>query len=125
MKSWKNIVFALSIVGWCGCAHLATVRMTEPRIPTIAASDEKLAVATQKLTAAEREQPLIALGNDLSAVKLSLSVLEQRPSDLSAQSTYNFSVARAVGNIERANLPWRQSSRIPFNQGSFLLSTSR
>jgi pimeloyl-ACP methyl ester carboxylesterase len=118
--------FGLVLLGCCGCVHVATVTTTEPRLPTIAASDEKLAVATQNLAAAEREQPLIALGNDLSAVKLSLSVLEQRPSDPSAQSIYNFSVARAVENIKRANLqPWRQSSRVPFSQGSFLLSTAR
>jgi pimeloyl-ACP methyl ester carboxylesterase len=126
MKSWKNIVFALSIVGWCGCAHLATVKTMQPRVPPIASSDEELAVATQKLTAAESEQALIALGNDLSAVRLSLSVLEQRPSDSSAQSIYNFSVARAVENVERANLqPWRQATNVPFNQGSFLLTTPK
>ncbi|MEY2539473.1 MAG: hypothetical protein QOG67_3213 [Verrucomicrobiota bacterium] len=126
MKSWKNIAFVLSIFGWCGCAHLATVKTTEPHVPTIAASEEKLAIATQKLTAAEREQPLIALGNDLSAAKLSLSVLEQRPSDSSAQSIYNFSVARAVENVERANLqPWRQATNVPFNQGSFSLTTPK
>jgi len=96
----KLSILAFSGLVLCGCAHLATVKTTEPHVPTIAASDEKLAVATQKLTAAEREQPLIALGNDLSAAKLSLSVL----SDSSAQSIYNFSVARAVENVERANL---------------------
>ncbi len=126
MRSWKNIFVALSIFGSCGCAHLATVKTTEPHVPTIAASDGKLAVATQKLTAAEREQPLIALGNDLSAAKLSLSVLEQRPGDSSAQSIYNFSVARAVENAERANLQaWRQATNIPFNQGSFLLTSPK
>ena len=121
----------LSILGFsglvlCGCAHLATVKTTEPHIPTIVASDEKLVVATQKLTAAEREQPLIALGNDLSAAKLSLGVLEQRPDDSSARSIYNFSVARAVENIKRANLqPWRKATNVPFNQGSFLLTTPK
>jgi pimeloyl-ACP methyl ester carboxylesterase len=111
---------------FCGCAHLATVTTTKPHVPTIAASDEKLAVATQELTTAEREQPLIALGNDLSAAKLSLSVLEQRPSDASAQSIYNFSVARAVENVERVNLqPWRQAINVPFNQGRFLLTTPK
>ena len=122
----KLSILAFSGLVLCGCAHLATVKTTEPHVPTIAASDEKLAVATQKLTAAEREQPLIALGNDLSAAKLSLSVLEQRPSDSSAQSIYNFSVARAVENVERANLqPWRQATNVPFNQGSFLLTTPK
>ena len=122
----KLSILAFSGLVLCGCAHLATVKTTEPHVPTIAASDEELAVATQQLTAAEREQPLIALGNDLSAAKLSLSVLEQRPSDSSAQSIYNFSVARAVENVERANLqPWRQATNVPFNQGSFLLTTPK
>jgi len=123
MKSWKNIVFALSIFASCGCAHLATVKTMQPRVPTIASSDAQLRDATECLIRAEREEPIVSLGNDLSAAKLSLQVLDQRPDDSSAQSTYNFSVGRAVGNIKRANLqPWRQSSRIPFNQGSFLLS---
>jgi pimeloyl-ACP methyl ester carboxylesterase len=122
----KLSILAFSGLVLCGCAHLATVKTTEPRVPTVAASDEKLAVARQKLTAAEREQALIALGNDLSAAKLSLSVLEQRPSDSSAQSIYNFSVARAVENVERANLqPWRQATGVPFNQGSFLLTSPK
>jgi pimeloyl-ACP methyl ester carboxylesterase len=122
----KFSILALSGLVLGGCAHLATVKTTEPRIPTLAASDEKLAVATQQLTVAEREQPLIALGNDLSAAKLSLSVLEQQPSDSSAQSIYNFSVARAVENIERANLqPWRQTTNVPFNQGSFLITSPK
>jgi hypothetical protein len=71
----KLSILAFSGLVLCGCAHLATVKTTEPHVPTIAASDEQLAAATQKLSAAEREQPLIALGNDLSAAKLSLSVL--------------------------------------------------
>jgi pimeloyl-ACP methyl ester carboxylesterase len=126
MKSWKKVVFALSIFGWCGCAHLATVKETRARLPTATASDQRLRVAKVYLSAAEREQPLTALANDLSAARLSLQVLDERPDDLSAQSIYNFSVARAVQNTELANLqPWRQSSKIPFGQGSFLLSTAR
>jgi pimeloyl-ACP methyl ester carboxylesterase len=122
----KLSILAFSGLVLCGCAHLATVKTTEPHVPTIAASDEQLAVATQKLSAAEREQPLIALGNDLSAAKLSLSVLEKRPSHSSAQSIYNFSVARAVENVERANLqPWRKATIVPFNQGSFLLTSPK
>ena len=122
----KLSILAFSGLVLCGCAHLATVKTTEPHVPTIAASDEQLAVATQKLSAAEREQPLIALGNDLSAAKLSLSVLEKRPSDSSAQSIYNFSVARAVENVERADLqPWRKATIVPFNQGSFLLTSPK
>jgi pimeloyl-ACP methyl ester carboxylesterase len=124
MKSWRNIVFTLSIFGCCGCAHLATVKTTVPRAPTIAATEDELVLAKQHLVAAERAQPLVALGGDLSAAKLSLSVLEQRPSDSSALSIYNFSVARAVENVERANLrPWRQATNVPTNDGNYILTS--
>jgi hypothetical protein len=101
MKSWKNACVALSIFGWCGCAHLATVKITEPRIPTVAVSDDKLTLAKQHLAAAKGTQPLVALGDDLLAAKISLNVLEQRPNDSTAQTIYDFSVARAVENVER------------------------
>jgi pimeloyl-ACP methyl ester carboxylesterase len=124
MKSWKIIAFALSIFGYCGCAHLATVKHAEPRVPTIAASENELTLAKQHLSAAERAQPLVAVGDDLSAAKLSLNVLEQRPSDSSAQSIYNFSVARAVENVERAKLqPWQQ--RIDIDAGRFSLTSPK
>src|SRR5207302_9657559 len=122
----KLSILAFSGLVLCGCAHLATVKTTEPHVPTIAASDEKLAVATQKLTAAEREQPLIALGNDLSAAKLSLSVLEQRPRDSSAQSIYNFSVARSVENVERAKIqPWQRKIDIVGDHTTYTLTTPK
>jgi pimeloyl-ACP methyl ester carboxylesterase len=126
MKSWKNILSVLSIFALCGCAHLATVKTIQPRVPTIVSSETQLRDATECLLRAQREVPLVALGDDLVAARLSLSVLARQPDDSSAQSTYNFSVGRAVGDIQRANLqPWRQSTKIPFNQGSFLLSTAR
>jgi pimeloyl-ACP methyl ester carboxylesterase len=115
---------ALALPACCGCAHLATVKTTHAPVPVATNSDEQR--AREYLVAAEREQPLVALGNDLSAAKLSLNILEQRPDDASAQSIYNFSVARAVENIERSNLqPWRQPSNVATNQGSFRLSTPK
>jgi pimeloyl-ACP methyl ester carboxylesterase len=126
MRSWKNIAFALSIFGWCGCAHLATVKTTQPRLPAATGSDEQLQVARQRLIAAEREQPLVSLGNDLSAAKLSLSVLEQRPSDSSAQSIYNFSVARAVENVESAKIqPWQRKIDIVGDHTTYTLTTPK
>src|SRR6266566_8226530 len=126
MKSWKNIAFALSIFAWCGCAHLATVKTTQPRIPTIAASEDQLTIAKQHLATAERAQPLVALGDDLSAAQLSLQVLDQRPSDSSAQSIYNFSVARAVENVERAKIqPWQHKIDIVSDLSDYTLTTAK
>jgi pimeloyl-ACP methyl ester carboxylesterase len=124
MKSWKNIFIALSIFGCCGCAHLATVKTTQPRIPTIAANEHELTVAKQHLATAERSQLLVALGDDLSAAKISLNVLEQRPNDYAAQSVYNFSVARAVENVGRARIqPWQH--QIEIDSGKFSLRSPK
>src|SRR6266853_4060520 len=120
----KLSILAFSGLVLCGCAHLATVKTTEPRVPTIVATGDQLTLAKQHLTAAEREQPLIALGDDLSAAKLSLSALEQRPSDSSAQSIYNFSVARAVENVDRAKIqPWQHKIDIVNDGNNYTLTT--
>ena len=78
------------------------------------------------MVAAERQEPLVALGSDLSAAKLSLNILEQRPDDLPAQNIYNFSVARAVQNIERANLqPWRQRINVFTDTEKYVLTSPK
>jgi pimeloyl-ACP methyl ester carboxylesterase len=126
MTSWKNIFLALSIFGWCGCAHLATVKEARARVPTATASEEQLRTATEHLSRAEREQPLLSLGDNLTAAKLSLSVLEQRPNDSSAQSIYNFSVARAVENVGRANIkPWQHKIDIENDGSDYTLTTPK
>ena len=129
--------FAAAVVfGCCSCVHLATVQTREPRVPTSTASDEQLRSATECLIRAEREQPMVSLGADLAAAKLSLNVLERQPSGSSAQSIYNFSVARAVENVERAKIqPWqrkidiRGASRagigLAVDSGTFSLTSPR
>jgi pimeloyl-ACP methyl ester carboxylesterase len=126
MKLWNNTCVALSIFGWCGCAHLATVKTTEPLVPTIAAGDEQLRPATDHLARAEQEQPLLSLGEDLSAAKISVNLLEQRPSDPAARSIYNFSVARAVENVERAKIqPWQRKIDIVGDHTTYRLTTPK
>ena len=127
LKRFRRVQMVLAdavIFVSCGCAHLATVRTTQPRIPTIAAENAQLGDATEYLVRAERAQPLVALGDDLSAAQLSLNMLEQRPSDSSAQSIYNFSVARAVEDVERAKIqPWRHPINIGTDEGKYVFSS--
>ena len=88
--------------------------------------EEQLQSATEHLTRAKHEQPSLSLGDDLLAAKLSLDVLERQPGDLSAQRIYNFSVARVVEKIERADLqPWREPSNIACGQERFRLAAPR
>ena len=118
---------ALVLFGCCGCAaQLATVKTKTPRLSATVASEAPLGSATKSLAAAENEQPLSALGHDLLAAKLSLNVLERRPNDLPAQSIYNFSVARAVQNIDRANLqPWRQRVHVFTDNEKYVLTSPK
>ena len=120
----QMVVAGAVVFASCGCAHLATVKITEPRVPKIVTNGDELTLAKRHLAAAEREQPLLSLGEDLSAAKLSLQVLEQRPNDSSAQSIYNFSVGRAVENIERAKIqPWRHKIDIVNDGSNYTLTT--
>jgi hypothetical protein len=119
------VVIALGLVV-TGCAHLANVKTTQPGAPRLMVGEQQLRCATEHLARARHEQSSLSLGNNLSAAKLSLDVLERRPRDVSAQRIYNFSVARVVEDVERANLqPWREPSNIACGQERFRLAAPR
>ena len=118
-------VIALGLVA-TGCAHLANVKTTQPGVPRLMVEEEQLQSATEHLARAKHEQPSLSLGDDLSAAKLSLNVLERRPCDVSAQRIYNFSVGRVVEDVERANLrPCREPSNIDCGHERFRLAAPR
>ena len=122
MKSVRVAFCCLVLFACCGCAHLATVKTTQPRVPTIAAGDEQLRSATECLARADREQPVASLGYDLLAAKISYGLLERHPKNESARSIYNFAVARVAQDVDRANLePWRQPVTVSTDQGSYTL----
>src|SRR5256886_7985017 len=120
-------VAVLLLGGLCGCAtHLATVKTKPARLPADFGTGEQLEPAKRYLAAADHEQPLPSLGHDLLSAQISRSVLERRPDDESARKLYNFAVARAVQDIERANLqPWRHPTSVVTGNGNYLLTTPR
>src|SRR5437868_8674775 len=101
-----HVTIAVLLLGeLCGCAaHLATVKTKPAHLTAVSATEESLEPVKKYLAAAEHEQPLPALGDDLLAAKIAYAVLERRPGDESARNIYNFAVARCVENLERANL---------------------
>jgi len=126
MRSSNRTLIALSIFGCSGCAHLASVKTLPARIPTIAPGNRQLEEATDRLVRAEREQPLVSLGDDLTAAKLSLTTLEQEPTNSSAQSIYNFSVARTVENIERLRVqPWEHKLDVTGSRSHYTLTVRK
>jgi pimeloyl-ACP methyl ester carboxylesterase len=119
------VAIALGLVA-TGCAHLANVKTAQPCVPRLMVDEEQLRSATEHLASARHERPSLSLGDDLSAAKLSLNVLERRPGDLSAERIYNFSVARVVEDVERADLqPWREPSNIACGQEILRLAAPR
>ena len=99
----KLSILAFSGLVLCGCAHLATVKTTEPHVPTLGPTDEKLAVATQHLTEAEHEQPLIALGNDMMTTARTSHAPFAPKSDPATVAAARFDEAKADNGTARAN----------------------
>jgi pimeloyl-ACP methyl ester carboxylesterase len=128
-NSWRVFArcgFAILLFQCCGCAHLATVKTIPARLATGLHVEEPLDSATKYLLAAEHKQPLLALGHDLLAAKISYSVLERHPKNESARSIYNFAVARVVQDVDRADLePWRHSITVMTDQGRYTLASPK
>ena len=111
----------------CGCAaHLAAVKMQPARLPPELPVEMPLEPAKEFLTAAEHEQPMLALGYDLRAAKISYEILQGHPKDESARSIYNFAVARVVQDVDRTNLePWRHAATVATDQGRYTLESPK
>jgi hypothetical protein len=110
--------FALLLLQWCGCAHVAVVKLKPAQLPRTSVAEGPLESANRYLAVAEHEQPLPALGHDLLAAKISYGVLERQPKDESARSIYNFAVARVVQDVDRTDLePWRHPVAVVMDEG--------
>ena len=119
---FARCVFALLLFQCCGCAHLAVVKTKPAEFPKTVVAEGPLEPAKRYLAAAEREQPLAALGHDLLAARISYGVLERQPKDESARSIYNFAVARVVQDLDRTNLePWRHPITVATDEGGYTL----
>src|SRR6516165_3607640 len=74
-------------------------------------------------TRVDRRDPLVALGEYVSAAEAALHQLDRIPDDRAARNTYNFAVARIIATIRDAKLdPWTQPLRVPAGGGEFLLT---
>ena len=114
--------FALLLLQWCGCAHLAVVKLKPAQLPRASVAKGPLESANRYLAAAGHEQPLLALGHDLLAAKISYEVLERQQKDESARSIYNFAVARVVQDVDRTDLePWRHPITVETDEGPYTL----
>ena len=85
-----------------------------------------LAAAEQTITKAvheERGDPLVALGDCLTAIEIASRELRRSPANAAARRDYNFAISRAFEIIGKAKLdPWTKSLTVPGEQGNFMLT---
>ena len=100
MKFLLSVTLVLSLTA---CAHIATVKPINPRLPANPTREATLVSAEQQVRDAQEKaprDPLHALGEYLAAAETASNQLARHPDDRQARDLYNFSVARAIGVIE-------------------------
>jgi pimeloyl-ACP methyl ester carboxylesterase len=122
-------IFILAALALGGCAQYATVSRREPLLPPLRAAGGALVSIEQRIVTGlrqEKRQPLVALGELLTAAELAARQLAINPSDAAARDAYNFAVGRIVGVIQDDNLdPWTKPLRLPASEGEFELTHKR
>ena len=124
----RYLPLALAIFAACAlesCATYSSVSERRPRFIPFA-GDGPLANAATYIVKAmriDRSDPLVALGEYISAAETALDQLKRSPNDETARNTYNFAVGRIIATIRDAKLdPWTQPLRVPSNGGEFVLT---
>src|SRR5262249_5888744 len=125
----RYLQLALAVVTACAlgsCATYSKVSERRPRFIPFASGVGPLANAQTeivKATQRDRRDPLIALGEYMSAAEVALHQLDRNPNDQAARSTYNFAIGRIIATIREAKLdPWTQPMRVPASGGEFVLT---
>jgi len=125
----RYLPLALAVLTACAlgsCSTYSKVSERRPRFIPFASGVGPLANAQTEIVKAaqlDRRDPLLALGEYISAAEAALGQLDRSPNDQVARSTYNFAVARIIATIRDAKLdPWTQPLRVPANGGEFVLT---
>jgi pimeloyl-ACP methyl ester carboxylesterase len=106
------------------CATYSKVSERRPHFIPFASGGPLANAATEivKATRIDRRDPLVALGEYMSAAEAALRQLDRSPNDQAARNTYNFAVGRIIATIRDAKLdPWTQPLRVPGRDGEFIL----
>src|SRR5215469_18478172 len=120
------IAAAATACALASCATYSKVSERRPRfIPFTSGSGSLANVETgiAKAMRIDRRDPLVALGEYISAAETALQQLKRSPNDATARKTYNFAIGRIIATIRDARLdPWTQPLRVPVRDGEFVLT---
>ncbi len=122
-------LIAAAALAFGGCAHYATISEKRPQFRPVRTAIGALATVESRIVSAlrkEKSEPLVALGELLTAADTAAQQLARHPADTVARDDYNFAVARVFGIIKQAKLdPWTQPLHVPTADGSEFLLTRK
>jgi pimeloyl-ACP methyl ester carboxylesterase len=122
----RYLLAIAAVFAVAGCAKLAVVSEKAPAsFPITSGPNRVVAQTIDRGQAAEKTQPLVALGAYIAAARDSFHELNRNPENLEARRSYNFAVARIFTVVRSAKLdPWTQPMRLGAN-GEFTLTGKR
>jgi pimeloyl-ACP methyl ester carboxylesterase len=126
MKIYRHIVVSIVALAMVGCAQIAVVSEKHPgALPAGSGKSQIAAQSIERGLAEEKNQPIAALGEYVTAVRQSLTELNQNQKNVEAMRTYNFAIARIFGVIRDAKLdPWTHPLEVGA-KGEFTLTWKR
>jgi len=120
----SSVLVIASLLSACAQQY-AEVSKKQPRLIGTPGTG-LLAAAEQTITKAvhgEHGEPLVALGDCLTAIEIASRELRRSPANAAARRDYNFAISRAFEIIGKAKLdPWTKSLTVPGEQGNFVLT---
>jgi hypothetical protein len=106
------------------CPTHSKVKEKRPLYNTDAGAPGTVASAEAKIVQAinvDRRDPLVALGEYMTAAEMAWGQLPRNPDDVNAVHAYNFAVARIIAIVRDVKLdPWTQPLRVPANRAPVL-----
>src|SRR5512132_3228605 len=128
-RSKTHIVVIAALATLSGCAPLATVRETSPRLGAQYGTPPQLQRAEQQIAAGEQlkaSHPDRATGCYLACAESATSELRKNPRDRIALRDYNFALSRVFSATRDAHLdPWTRPLHIQASNGGEYWLTHR
>ena len=128
-RSKTHIVVIAALATLSGCAPLATVRETSPRLGAQYGTSPQLQRAEQQIAAGQQlkaSHPDRATGFYLACAESATSELRRNPKDRIALRDYNFALSRVFSVIRDAPFdPWTRPLNVPAPSGGEYLLTHR
>src|SRR5688572_17110406 len=97
------LVLFAAVAALSGCSRYASISKRRPEFRAVHAMTGSLGPVERHIKnadARERREPLLALGDYLTAAQVATEQLAQNPKNVAARDAYNFAVSRVLGTLK-------------------------